>query len=630
LIALVSLIPIYGFALLFHIFAKRLVSVSIFFAISFIIATIFLFGMVDFLKYGTYFVFYGGILSFFLMLIKNNTKVLNFIISIPSIIYLVVSITYLYLMQDAHFFFWDEYSHWGAFIKEMYYFGHFYDANSVAAHLRYPPGISIWDYFIVLPTGYKESSIYFAYFLILFSSVLMIYEKLKWKQIHWIVLIFIFQMVIFATYGHWFSSIYVDHVVGAIFAGMVLAYMVDKYTYKELMYFIFPAIAIVLVKEIGLFFLLSFVGLVLLISFYKSKSTDNIWNRLKNIKKIILVCFIIFISTFLVLKAWNIRQDSLGIRKESQTISGIVKNLILPKKVFDKATEDEIKKRFWKVVNYQQLHKEKISLNYNEFSYSTMGQYKKELKLTTTGSLLFIFIFFIFIYFVQNDKEYKAKSLILCGYLIFVSISYLLILYFSIQVAFGGGALRIPSYVRYMNTSILPLLMIMVYVLTPAFNNKYNTILRKGINAKLVLLGIIFLVFSFITKPYIKPLYSQFENPFRKKLGAIIPKILENIPMKSKVLVVFPVRNNGSLNNILKYAMIPARATITKYDFPNKKTHKEVLEEYTQYDYIWFVSLNKEIIEKSQQILKLKGKNRAYMLYKLKKQNNQVYVKAIL
>ena len=427
--ALVSLLCIYGYAILFNIFAKKSVSVSIFLAISSIIVLIFTFGLIDFLKYGTYIVFYGGFISLIIMFLFYKKEIFVFATSVPVVIYTVMSIVYLYLMKDAQLFFWDEYSHWGAFIKEMYYFHHFYDANSVAAHLRYPPGISVWDYFILLTYGfYSEGSLYFAYFLILFSSVLMMYEKLQWRQYYWIVTIFASQMILFATYGHWFSCIYVDHIIGAMFAGMLLAYLVDTYTDKELLYFIFPAIAIVLVKEIGLFFVLSFVGLVLLLSFYNAKHKNSALGAIKEIKKIVLAMLIVFISSFLVLKLWDSNRDSFLIPKENQSISGIVKSIISDEKVLDAKTQEEVKKRFWEVVQNQQLHKEKVSLNYNEFSYDIMNQYQKEYKLSTFGTLLFFLIIVTFAYFVAYEKDRKKSSLIIGGYLVCVAMGYLLLL----------------------------------------------------------------------------------------------------------------------------------------------------------------------------------------------------------
>jgi len=633
--AIISLLPIFAYAAIFYIYFKKTVSVSIFFSISSIIAILFIFGMLDFLKQGTYLLFYGGIVLFLFLSIWFKDKIFEAVKSVPFVIFTLASIIYCYLMQDAKLFFWDEYSHWGAFIKEMYYFHHFYDTSSVAAHLNYPPGISIWDYFIVLPTGFAEGKLYFAYFLILFSSTLMMYEKLSFKQSYWIVLVFAVQMVIFASFGHWFSSIYVDHIVGAVFTGLILAYLVDNFSTKQLFLFVFPLAAIVLTKEIGFYFGTAFLGLVLLLRITRAKLENgkSLLFSIKEQKQVFFILFILAVSMVLVLKIWGMRQESLGVKQENQTISGIAKSIFSDKKVLTDKMEVEVKKRFWKVVVSQQLHKEKISLNYNEFSYGTMSNYKSSIKLSTIGSFLFFIFMCIVAYFFISSRNKKTEMSILGSYMLFIGIIYLFILYFSFLVAFGNGAMRIPSYVRYMNMAILPLMLIGFSFFLPLFQSK-EYFQRRSKNRtkqtqKLFLSGLgVLVVLILITKPYFKPLYSQLENGVRKNIDKATENILKAVPPKSTLFVVFPVKNNGSVNNILKYSLIPLRATISHSNI-SKKTSKEMIEKFIKYEYIWFASLNKELINKNKSFLRLKAKNNIYTLYKIEKKDNKVGFKPI-
>lgn len=629
MIAITALLPIFGYAAIFYIFFKRTVSASIFFSITSLITILFLFGMMGFLKSGTYILFYGGICFLLFLSIWFKDKLFEAVQSVPFIIFTIINIIYCYLMQDAKLFFWDEYSHWGAFIKEMYYFHHFYDASSVAAHVNYPPGISIWDYFIVLPTGFGEGKLYFAYFLILFSSTLMMYEKLSFKQVHWIVLVFSIQMVVFAGFGHWFSSIYVDHVIGAMFAGLLLTYLVDHFDGKQFILFVFPLTAIVLIKEIGLYFGFASIGLILIlqISRFKLESGNSLLSSIKEQKRVFVILSIVALSMVLVLKAWGMRQDSLGVKKEVQTISGITKSIFSDKKVLAKDIETEVKKRFWEVVFYQQLHKEKVSLNYNEFSYGIMPNYKNVIKLSTIGSFLFFILMCIVAYFSINSRNKKIEISIIGSYMLFISIIYLFILYFSFLVAFGNSALRIPSYVRYMDMAILPLMFVGFIFFLPLFQSKSNNNMIQDKRLFFSSLGVI-VILIFITKPYFKPLYSQLENGVRVNIDKATENILRVIPLKSTVFVVFPVKNNGSLNNILKYSLIPGRATVSRNDF-SQKSSKEMMEEFMQYEYIWFASLNQELVNKSKGFLRAKSKNEIYTLYKIENKNGKIRIKPI-
>jgi hypothetical protein len=137
--ALFALLPIFGFATIFNIFLKKNISTSIFFSITAIISVLFVFGMFELLQIGSYLLFYGGIFILLIMSIIYNNKLFISLKSVPSIMFIFINIIYLYLMKDAQFFFWDEYSHWGQFIKDMYYFNSFYGANTSISHLNYPP-----------------------------------------------------------------------------------------------------------------------------------------------------------------------------------------------------------------------------------------------------------------------------------------------------------------------------------------------------------------------------------------------------------------------------------------------------------------------------------------------------------
>ncbi len=628
MIASLALLPIFGFALIFNIYFKRKVSVSIFFSITFIITTLFIFGMLNILKIGTYLLFYGGITLLLFISIAYKDKFLKVIKSVPFVIFTTTSIIYLYFMKDAQLFFWDEFSHWGAFIKEMYYFHHFYDSSSVAAHLNYPPGISIWDYFLVMPTGYREGTLYFAYFLILFSSTLMMYEKLTFKQIHWIVLIFFMQMVIFASFGHWFSSLYVDHIVGAMFAGLILTFWADNFKGKELALFIFPLISIVLIKEIGLYFGLASLGFFLITSVLRDKLNlkEPFLTIIKKEGKRIAVLSILALAMVLALKSWGMRQESVGVHKEGQSIAGVVSALLSDKKVLSDKTEAEVKKRFWKVVESQQVHQEKSSLNYNEFSYSIMPRYKKSIKLTTLGAFAFFILICAVAYFVTYRREKKIEIVVLGTYSLLISIIYLFILYLSYMVAFGNDALRIPSYVRYINMAIMPLMFIGLSFFLPIFQGDNN---KNSRDIKLfVYMAILVATLTIIARPYFKPLYSQLGNRFKIQSDMMARSVLKYVPKKSKIFVLFPIRNNGSLNIILKYSLIPARATVSSYNFA-KKSSQEMINTYKNYDYIWFAVLNRDIVQKNRMILKQKNSKQIYVLYKVEVDSGKINFKPI-
>ena len=627
MIAISALLPIFGYATIFYLYFKKTVSVSIFFSISSIITILFIFGMFDFLQYATYLIFYGGIVLLLFTSILFKKKLLDAVVSVPFVMFTLMSIIYLYMMKDAQLFFWDEYSHWGQFIKEMSFTHRFYDASSVGTNLMYPPGISIWDYFLVMPMGYNEGTLYFAYFLILFSSTLMMYERLKWKEFYWIILIFVLQMVVFATYGHWFSSIYVDHVVGTFFTGLVLVYLVDKFETKELFLFIIPLITLVLLKEIGLYFGAVFLGLVFILKVFESKNIDNL-NIISSIKRqkfnIFILAFLL-ISMILVLKVWEARQEASGLKKPAHSMTKLIKNIVTNKKAFkDEGLNDKYNDAFKDVILHQQLHKEKISLNYNEFSHAIMSKFNQKLKLSTVGSFLFFLLLLGIFFWLRTSRNERYKVIIIGGYLFFAGLFYLGILYLSMPLSFGTRAINMVSYIRYINMYMMPLLFIGFIMFLPLYYRSKN-----GMSKQFITTFVIMILFIFVTEPYMKPLYSQLENGARKNIENATKNILKVVPQGSKLFVVFPIKNNGSLNNIFKYTLIPTKATISSYNFEKKKS-EEMMAIFLKYDYIWFSSINNELVNKNRNFLRKKGKKGIFVLYKIEKENSKISFKPIL
>jgi hypothetical protein len=614
----IILLPILGWSSFIHIYFNKKTSVSIFFGISFIINILFIFGMCGYLRIGSIALFYGGIFVFLWHIIKYKGKILNFFISVPILIYILASILYFIFFKNAHFFFWDSFSHWGPFVKDMYYFNEFYGIHTNAAHLRYPPGIASWEYFIVSNFVYSEGNVFFAVFLILFSSVLMMYENLEFKDIHWILIIFFIQMTLFASFGHWFVSIYVDHVVGAMAAGLFLVYFVDEFK-KDILLYVFPLIAITLVKEIGFYFAVSFMGFWYFRNFIFYKG--NLLQKFKSTLKPLGIAVLLIIITFSTLKIWEIRQDNLNIAKSKQSLNSIISSWMSSNKsTLSPNLKSEISKRYWDVVISQQLNKEKLSLKFNEFSYGLMKLFKRKIKLTFVGGIIFVIAMYLIAFFIF--KERRKYVTFIYSYKIFVVFVYLIILYGSYLVAFGDSALRIPSYVRYINIAMLPLFFISFSIFLPMFHRNNNikiALLTSGLTIILIL----------IVRPYFKPLYTPMNNQFATKLEVITKPVLKVVPKGSKIFVVFPIKNNGSLNNMLKYYLIPLNALISKYDFRNK-SYQEMLKTYLKYDYVWFLQIDKPLYIKNKQILKLKDKKHVYTLYKINLSGNKLDIKPIL
>jgi hypothetical protein len=163
----------------------------------------------------------------------------------------------------------------------------------------------------------------------------------------------------------------------------------------------------------------------------------------------------------------------------------------------------------------------------------------------------------------------------------------------------------------------------------PMYNKRKELLAFKERKNHLIAFLFSLIVLVFIIQPYLKPLYSQLKNSFRATSDNITKNILQKVPAKSTIFVVFPIRNNGSLNNILRYSLIPTKGVISSINF-GKKSSMEMFDIYKKYDYVWFPSLSKEIFNKNKKVLKMKDKKSIFTLYKVKLDGSKIILNPIM
>ena len=80
------------------------------------------------------------------------------------VIWSVLAVLFLAIHHNSYFGFYDEMSHWGIFVKELYYNHAFWADDPHIRHPRYVPGPALWIYFVISPFQYSEGAAYFARF----------------------------------------------------------------------------------------------------------------------------------------------------------------------------------------------------------------------------------------------------------------------------------------------------------------------------------------------------------------------------------------------------------------------------------------------------------------------------------
>ena len=184
----------------------------------------------------------------------------------PSLLFTIgISVVIAILSRNFVFSEWDEFSHWGLVLKNIYLSSGFGNGESSTTYfLSYPPGTSLFSsLFNQFNSVFMEKnalrgvlSLSFIQTLVLFSATTLRIKR-DWKKIAIIAVLLITIPLIF--FPSFYGTIYVDAVLGLITANMLCFH----YAYRKLdgfyvIYMSLQAFMLVSAKQIG-------IGLALLI-----------------------------------------------------------------------------------------------------------------------------------------------------------------------------------------------------------------------------------------------------------------------------------------------------------------------------------------------------------------------------
>ena len=288
-------------------------------AIFSIVVVMYLGGLFNNLSIGLYFIYFYCLVSIIVFIyfrIKNDKyrlQQLNELIISPGfIIFLILFIAIYIYNVNASFSNWDEWTHWGPYVKDMYERNKFYNTmgHIATVHLSYPPFIQLFEFFYCRIVGKcNMQNIYRAYQLLCFSMPLMVFCNLKFNIRSFrnsikIIFVMVFSILFFIFANRFISfdanpikSIYADAFLGLSFGFFLInVIQFDFYDRFKFFNFVLSSIALVLSKQMGLvLFLLGFFIFFIVVA-YNNKLSKEIW-----IKGVIL-----FLIPILFLVSWKL------------------------------------------------------------------------------------------------------------------------------------------------------------------------------------------------------------------------------------------------------------------------------------------------------------------------------------
>ena len=354
---LLSLLPVIGFTLGWIRWQESSSSAALLHAVSGMLAILFVGSLVGALLPASLLLVVAGTVlaaveSVRLVLRKKSLPV-------PLGMFALLCIAFWLMHSGASYFFYDEYSHWGVFLKEMLGSNQLWGADSNSMHPRYLPGASLWQYFFALFSRNMEGAAYLAQFSLLMAPLMVLWEKTEWRRPGWIAGVFALVVIAISNFGHGFTSLYVDHLLGAWFAGVLLNFIFEfrSRSVWQLSSFLIPISTIILFKSTGAFFAIALAGtLALLIVLHPQfkLAGSSYLARLKYLA--IFPVAIVGVIAF-VLLAWNMNRNSISLPETGGSTSRVATQLVSQQSIYDEDQQAELTRRFVEVISHQQISK---------------------------------------------------------------------------------------------------------------------------------------------------------------------------------------------------------------------------------------------------------------------------------
>jgi hypothetical protein len=235
------------------------------FSLCTILLVLYVAALAGFLRPVTYVVLAGGLLLLLSSLLKHWRASLA-TLAVPGLaIWLVGGALLWPRLSTAAYGSWDEFSHWGRVSKEIYLRGGLIPVSSDIAYKDYPQGAALLHFFVASATGYSEAKTYYAHDLLLLAAVVSLLQYLEWRRWGAIIVGLSFSYWAIFTLGLGLTSLYVDHVLGALAGGAIGQYWISRDRDDRGVLRVAPVVACLpLIKEIGLALAGIVVGVVTL------------------------------------------------------------------------------------------------------------------------------------------------------------------------------------------------------------------------------------------------------------------------------------------------------------------------------------------------------------------------------
>ncbi|MBU3179818.1 hypothetical protein [Clostridium psychrophilum] len=383
-------------------------------------------------------------------ILKNNERVIDIAKSPGFVMFILFFVLAWWTQRGRMLTSWDEFSHWGTVVRNMYIFNAFGNHPEATTIFKgYPPATALLEYFWVKLSGsFTDGNLYRAMNMLYFALMLPVFSNLKWKQFSKIVIRFIFVLILpLAFFQDFYTNIMVDAILGVMFASILINYYVNEMDTFKIVNISLALFVLTITKAAG--FGLAIISIIIMavdLLFIKRKDLMLYINgrtKLDIFKKMLLV--ICPILACLISKySWSayLKLTSTDVAWDTSAIS-----LVNIKRLFNGSAP-----------HYQMIT---IKNFFNAFTEFFLTNYT--LKISFMGWIVILIALSIILTDIVSPQKERAR-LKLATISIFIGAALytlsLLILYLFTYSEYE--AIKLASYSRYASTYLLGILIFIV------------------------------------------------------------------------------------------------------------------------------------------------------------------------
>lgn len=262
-------------------------------------------GIFKFMPYMVYTIFYSGLLLFvlyLLLLIRKKYGIKG--IFTPGIVFFILfSIYSTILLKGVFLLHYDNFSHWGLIVKEMFRLDSLPDGTTLVTFRNYPPGTAVFIYFIGKIIGYTESHALMAQSYLISASLSVLFAFCRWKKAGYVILTVAVCFTLLLVIKNNIYDLLVDTLLGLVaLSATVISYYYRKNWGKLLIVNLPILVLLLLIKDIGKIFL--FYNLILIILLIFAYSVKREKEKIKKWKIAGTFIFVLFLVPVLINFSW--------------------------------------------------------------------------------------------------------------------------------------------------------------------------------------------------------------------------------------------------------------------------------------------------------------------------------------